>query len=41
LQQLPANHIELSIPGDAAALAARKVMKRLATLEARQPVPAG
>jgi phenylpropionate dioxygenase-like ring-hydroxylating dioxygenase large terminal subunit len=41
LQQLPANHIELSIPGDAAALAARKVMKQLATLEARQPVPAG
>jgi vanillate O-demethylase monooxygenase subunit len=40
LQRLPADHIELSIPGDAAALAARKIVKHLASLEARRPVPA-
>jgi phenylpropionate dioxygenase-like ring-hydroxylating dioxygenase large terminal subunit len=41
LQKLPSNHIELSIPGDAAALAARKMMKHLAALERREAVPAG
>ncbi len=40
LQRLPADHIELSIPGDAAALAARKVMKQLAANERRTAVPA-
>jgi vanillate O-demethylase monooxygenase subunit len=39
--RLPDDHIELSIPGDAAALAARKMMRQLAALEAREPVPAG
>jgi len=38
LQRLPADHIELSIPGDAAALAARKVVKQLAALERREAV---
>lgn len=38
LQRLPADHIELSIPGDAAALAARKLMKNLAALERRTVV---
>jgi vanillate O-demethylase monooxygenase subunit len=41
LQRLPADHIELSIPGDAAALAARKLVKQLAALERRAPVAAG
>jgi vanillate O-demethylase monooxygenase subunit len=40
LQRLPADHIELSIPGDAAALATRKQMKHLAALERREPVAA-
>lgn len=38
LQRLPADHIELSIPGDAAALAARKLVGRLAALERRETV---
>ena len=38
LQRLPADHIELSIPGDAAALAARKLVKNLAALERRSAV---
>jgi len=38
LQRLPADHIELSIPGDAAALAARKLVKGLAALERREAV---
>jgi vanillate O-demethylase monooxygenase subunit len=41
LQRLPPDHIELSIPGDAGALAARKMMKHLAALEVRQPLPVG
>ena len=40
LQRLSADHIELSIPGDAAALAARRVVKQLGMLERREPVPA-
>jgi hypothetical protein len=38
---LPPEHIELSIPGDAAALAARKIVKSLAALERRTAVPSG
>jgi vanillate O-demethylase monooxygenase subunit len=41
LGRLPPDHIELSIPGDAAALAARKLVKQLAALERREAVPAG
>jgi vanillate monooxygenase len=41
LQRLPPEHIELSIPGDAAALAARKLVKQLAANERRGAVPAG
>jgi phenylpropionate dioxygenase-like ring-hydroxylating dioxygenase large terminal subunit len=41
LQRLAPDHIELSIPGDAAALAARRMVKQLAALERREPVPAG
>jgi len=41
LQMLPPDHIELSIPGDAGALAARKWVKQLAAAERREPVPAG
>jgi len=41
LQHLPADRIELSIPGDAAALAARKMVKQLAALERREAVAAG
>jgi hypothetical protein len=37
---LPPEHIELSIPGDAAALAARKLVKQLAANERRGAVPA-
>ena len=41
LQRLPPDHIELSIPGDAAALAARKLVRTLAARERREPVTAG
>jgi vanillate O-demethylase monooxygenase subunit len=41
VQRLPPEHIELSIPGDAAALAARKLVKQLAANERRGAVPAG
>jgi phenylpropionate dioxygenase-like ring-hydroxylating dioxygenase large terminal subunit len=41
LQRLPPDHIELSIPGDAAALAARRAVKQLAALERREAVPTG
>ena len=41
LQRLPADHIELSIPGDAAALAARRMVKQLAALERREAILAG
>jgi phenylpropionate dioxygenase-like ring-hydroxylating dioxygenase large terminal subunit len=41
LQHLSPDRIELSIPGDAAALAARRAVKHLATLERRSPIPAG
>jgi vanillate O-demethylase monooxygenase subunit len=40
IARLHADHIELSIPGDAAALAARKLVKQLAAAERPAPVPA-